>query len=113
MSENIPGVTDLGATRGTEGGPLTPKLEGVPVAEVKPEDVATLSLEYRDGKPAIVVADGTAVPAQIPIVGTDGRLVGMYNGDGDPESAPAIQARYMSIGLHYNPPHYLNEFYEK
>ncbi|MFF4408128.1 hypothetical protein [Streptomyces sp. NPDC001404] len=40
----------------------------VPADQVKPEDVGTLSIEYRDGQPVIVVSGGKYIPADIPMV---------------------------------------------
>ncbi|MEU0841390.1 hypothetical protein ABZ370_18220 [Streptomyces sp. NPDC005962] len=40
----------------------------IPTGQVKPEDIATLSIEYRDGRPVIVVSGGTYVPATLMVV---------------------------------------------
>ncbi|MFD9651741.1 hypothetical protein [Streptomyces mirabilis] len=42
---------------------------------VRPEDVATLALEYRDGQPVIVVSGGTAIPAGIKMVDASGKPI--------------------------------------
>ncbi|MQT04831.1 hypothetical protein [Streptomyces jumonjinensis] len=44
----------------------------VPVSEVDPEDVATLALEYRDGRPVIVASGGKFIPAGLKVVTGDG-----------------------------------------
>ncbi|MER5638435.1 hypothetical protein ABT095_15925 [Kitasatospora sp. NPDC002227] len=50
----------------------------VPADQVKPEDIATLSIEYREGQPVIVVRGGRAVPATLAITGPDGNVVAAY-----------------------------------
>ncbi|MFD4946685.1 hypothetical protein ACFWNT_30175 [Streptomyces sp. NPDC058409] len=45
----------------------------VPLSEVKPEDIAPLAIEYRDGMPVIVVGSGTVLPAGLTAVD---RIVG-------------------------------------
>ncbi|MFE3767239.1 hypothetical protein ACFXPI_36400 [Streptomyces sp. NPDC059104] len=40
----------------------------VPADRVKPEDIATLSIEYRDGRPVVVVSGGKYVPSELPVV---------------------------------------------
>ncbi|GGS40561.1 hypothetical protein Snoj_28290 [Streptomyces nojiriensis] len=50
----------------------------VPVSEVDPEDVGTLALEYRDGRPVIIVSGGEFVPAGLKVVSEDGEVVGVY-----------------------------------
>ncbi|MFE7133708.1 hypothetical protein ACFVIM_22920 [Streptomyces sp. NPDC057638] len=65
---------------------LTPTVEGtasdepqfLSAAEVKPEDVGTLSIEYRDGAPVIVVSGGPVIPANLPVVGPSGNAVASY-----------------------------------
>ncbi|MFB6711734.1 MULTISPECIES: hypothetical protein [unclassified Streptomyces] len=44
----------------------------VAASEVKPEDKGTLSIEYRDGQPVIVVSGGTAIPERISAVDASG-----------------------------------------
>ncbi|MEU4730740.1 hypothetical protein [Streptomyces sp. NPDC023588] len=78
--------TDLGAIQGTEGGPTTPNLDGVPVTEVKPEDMGTLSLRYVDGLPQLVVSGGKALPAGLMVVDESGAAVANYTAS--PGSAP-------------------------
>lgn len=50
---------------------LTPEATApvvVPASEVKPKDIGTLSIEYRDGRPVIVVSGGPFLPAHLPVV---------------------------------------------
>ncbi|MCT9094196.1 hypothetical protein N4G70_35955 [Streptomyces sp. ASQP_92] len=70
----------------------------VPADQVKPEDIATLSIEYRDGQPVVVVSDGKYVPSELPVVDRAGEAYAArfawVNGVAvlhtpDPESAPA------------------------
>ncbi|MFD7410438.1 hypothetical protein ACFVZ3_39990 [Kitasatospora purpeofusca] len=83
----------------------------VPASEVKPEDAATLSIEYRDGVAVIVVGEGKYVPSELPVVNGSG---GVYaarfawvNGQAvlhtpDPVSAPAPkQPDWVALGDSY------------
>ncbi|MGW2615204.1 hypothetical protein [Streptomyces sp. NPDC001500] len=49
--------------------PTGPEL--IAADQVNPEDIATLSIEYRDGQPVVVVHGGTVIPASLAIVGAD------------------------------------------
>ena len=49
-----------------------------PVSEIKPEDVATLTIEYRDGQPVIVVSGGEAIPSALAVLDQAGNAVGLY-----------------------------------
>ncbi|MGW1638492.1 hypothetical protein [Streptomyces lavendulae] len=44
----------------------------IPADQVKPEDIATLSIEYRDGRPVVVVSGGKYVPSELPVVNSSG-----------------------------------------
>lgn len=50
----------------------------VPASEVKPEDVATLSLRYVDGVPVLVVSGGNAVQASLAVVNESGEPIAAY-----------------------------------
>ncbi|MFD8749749.1 hypothetical protein ACFV0O_01990 [Kitasatospora sp. NPDC059577] len=50
--------------------PTEPAL--IPADQVKPEDIATLSIEYRDGRPVLVMGDGKYIPAELPVVSSSG-----------------------------------------
>ncbi|MFD7838252.1 hypothetical protein [Streptomyces sp. NPDC059761] len=70
MSETTPN------TKGPAPVQLTPKTAEpvlIPAAEVKPEDIATLSIEYRDGQPVIVATGGTVIPAGLAVVDGSGK----------------------------------------
>ncbi|MFF2618108.1 hypothetical protein [Kitasatospora sp. NPDC058046] len=44
----------------------------VPADQVKPEDIGTLAIEYRDGQPVIVVRGGSVIPAALAVVDASG-----------------------------------------
>ncbi|MFI6041832.1 hypothetical protein ACIA8C_09370 [Nocardia sp. NPDC051321] len=48
--------------------------------EIKPENVAMLSLRYVDGVPTLVVSGGTVAPAAIMAVDSSGTPVALYTG---------------------------------
>ncbi|WP_371516787.1 hypothetical protein [Kitasatospora sp. NBC_01300] len=50
----------------------------VPADQVKPEDIGTLSIEYRDGQPVVVVSGGTAIPAGLTVVDGAGNALAAY-----------------------------------
>ncbi|MGW2818917.1 hypothetical protein [Streptomyces sp. NPDC001415] len=47
----------------------------VPASKVRPEDIGTLAIEYRDGVPVIVVSGGKFIPAEIAVVNQEGVAV--------------------------------------
>ncbi|MCT9094192.1 hypothetical protein N4G70_35935 [Streptomyces sp. ASQP_92] len=59
----------------------------IPADQVKPEDIGTLALEYRDGRPVIVVSGGKFLPAGIEVV----------DGAGKPVSAYKISVRFREL----------------
>ncbi|MGW8782590.1 hypothetical protein ACWGNM_31630 [Streptomyces sp. NPDC055796] len=56
--------------------PTEPAL--VPADQGKPEGIATLKIEYRDGKPLAVISDGAAIPAGLSVVDASGAPVATY-----------------------------------
>ncbi|MFI5775355.1 hypothetical protein ACIA74_44680 [Streptomyces sp. NPDC051658] len=50
----------------------------IPASEVKPENIGTLAIEYRDGQPVLVVSDGTYIPAGLVVMNGSGQAVGFY-----------------------------------
>lgn len=50
----------------------------VPSDQLKPEEIATLSLEQRDGQPLIIVSGGPYLPAAIKVVDASGEPVAAY-----------------------------------
>ncbi|MEU9006475.1 hypothetical protein [Streptomyces sp. NPDC048551] len=57
---------------------LTPETVLTPGDQVKPEDIGTLSIEYRDGVPVVVVSGGTYIPAGLKAVDGSGNPVAAY-----------------------------------
>ncbi|MFF2625206.1 hypothetical protein ACFVUN_05455 [Kitasatospora griseola] len=53
-------------------GATAPEPTLVPASQVEPADIATLSIEYRDGRPVVVVSGGRYVPAELPVVDSSG-----------------------------------------
>ncbi|WP_328792638.1 MULTISPECIES: hypothetical protein [unclassified Streptomyces] len=62
------------ANLGSSPSPETtaPEPTPIPADQVKPEDIATLSIEYRDGQPVVVVSGGKYVPSELPVVNSSG-----------------------------------------
>ncbi|ADI10906.1 multicopper oxidase type 2 [Streptomyces bingchenggensis BCW-1] len=70
-------LASLGLTPAPEAAaPNEPAL--IPADQVKPEDVGTLSIEYRDGKPVIVVSGGTYIPATLMVVDGSDNAAGAH-----------------------------------
>ncbi|MEU0629603.1 hypothetical protein [Streptomyces sp. NPDC005989] len=65
----------------------------VPLSEVTPKDIAPLAIEYRDGKPVIVVGSGTVLPAGLTAVNRDGTTLAVYAAN-DPRSAAAQEVSF-------------------
>ncbi|MGW2539415.1 tyrosinase family protein [Kitasatospora sp. NPDC001574] len=60
-------MANLGLTSTPEAtAPEEPTL--IPADQVKPEDISTLSIEYRNGQPVIVVRGGQYIPTRLPVV---------------------------------------------
>ncbi|MFE7400651.1 hypothetical protein [Streptomyces sp. NPDC057557] len=59
----------------------------IPADQVKPEDIGTLAIEYRDGQPVVVVSGGNTLPSGIRVESESGSTVAIY------EAAPATHAR--------------------
>ncbi|MFF2750465.1 hypothetical protein ACFVVA_33620 [Kitasatospora sp. NPDC058048] len=53
-------------------GATAPEPALIPADQVEPEDIATLSIEYRDGRPVVVVSGGRYVPSELPVVNSSG-----------------------------------------
>ncbi|MEU0630746.1 hypothetical protein [Streptomyces sp. NPDC005989] len=62
----------------------------IPAAEVKAEDVGTLSLRYVDGAPVVVVSGGTVIPAGLTVVDETGRPAAVYTASSLPANGTAI-----------------------
>ncbi|MFF4225896.1 hypothetical protein ACFYZH_23955 [Streptomyces abikoensis] len=64
----------------------------IPADQVKPEDIGKLSIEYRDGKPVIVVSGGTYSPAALAVVDGSGKPVARYAAATYPDSGQGLIA---------------------
>ncbi|MBP0452800.1 MULTISPECIES: hypothetical protein [unclassified Kitasatospora] len=51
----------------------------VPASEVKPEEVGTLTLEYKDGQPVLTVRGGRFIPNGIPVLDASGTQLASYS----------------------------------
>ncbi|MFB7848620.1 tyrosinase family protein [Streptomyces sp. NPDC056053] len=76
MLENMPNAKGPAPFQGT---PKAAEPALIPSTEVRPEDIATLSIEYRDGQPVIVVSGGKYSPAHLRIVDGSGDPLGAYS----------------------------------
>lgn len=85
-------LASLGATPTPEAAaPTEPVL--IPAGQVKPEDIGTLSIEYRDGQPVIVVSSGTYIPAGLPVVDGSGNVVTTYTAARVSKAEPGISSQ--------------------
>ncbi|MFJ6696694.1 hypothetical protein ACIQM4_11530 [Streptomyces sp. NPDC091272] len=75
-----PEVTGLRAFPTTVITPETSDVTLLPVDEVKPEDIGSLSLRYVDGTATLVVSGGKALPAELPVVDGQGNPVAIFTG---------------------------------
>ncbi|MER5257869.1 hypothetical protein [Streptomyces sp. NPDC002855] len=63
----------LGLTPASAGTPAAPLRTVIPADQVKPEDIAKLAIEYREGQPVIVASGGKVIPTTLNVVrGTKG-----------------------------------------
>ncbi|MFF2127102.1 hypothetical protein ACFVW1_17180 [Streptomyces olivochromogenes] len=72
---------------------VTPQESGVDILqaeEVKPEDVTTLALHYRDGVPVLVGAGGNSFPSVIQLIDGSGHVIGAYTVN---QVLPQVQGR--------------------
>ncbi|MFD7454461.1 hypothetical protein [Kitasatospora sp. NPDC059827] len=70
----------------------------IPADQVKPEDIGTLSIEYRDGWPVVIVSGGTCIPAVLKVVHGAGNAVGAYS---VAPQLPALQSRSLDTTTSY------------
>ncbi|MFF4104367.1 hypothetical protein [Streptomyces sp. NPDC001903] len=64
-----------------------------PADRVKPQDIGTLSIEYRDGQPVIVASGGKAIPARLTVVDGAGNSVAAYTA-GPPLASDARTSKH-------------------
>ncbi|MFD9418832.1 hypothetical protein ACFWC9_29605 [Streptomyces goshikiensis] len=62
----------------------------IPADQVKPEDVTTLALQYRDGVPFLVASGGDSFPTVIPVVNGSGTILGAYTANQTPSQPRRI-----------------------
>ncbi|MFD9904859.1 hypothetical protein [Streptomyces sp. NPDC059063] len=62
----------------------------IPAEQVKPEDIGTLSIEYRDSVPVIVVSGGKYIPAGLMVVDESGKPAAVYTAGPLPAGKAAI-----------------------
>ncbi|MFE9368060.1 hypothetical protein ACFYNN_36025 [Streptomyces sp. NPDC006978] len=74
------------APKGPALGQLPTEPAVIPADQVKPEDVGTLTLEYRDGVPVLVVSGGTFVPAALTLIDDSGTPVALYGAGPIPQT---------------------------
>ncbi|MBU3064421.1 hypothetical protein KO481_23165 [Nocardia sp. NEAU-G5] len=61
-----------------QAAPETTDLGVIPISEIKPEDVGTLTLTYTDGVPGLTLSGGTVVPADLTVSDESGNPVAVY-----------------------------------
>ncbi|MFF2963996.1 hypothetical protein ACFVT1_35010 [Streptomyces sp. NPDC057963] len=98
-------TANLGLSPSPEAGAPKPTL--IPADQVKPEDIATLSIEYRDGQPVVVVSGGKYVPAELPVVNGSGTAsparFAWSNGVAHPHTPDPVSAPDGSRRMHSAP----------
>lgn len=75
-----PEVSDVRSFPTTVIAPEASEVTLLPVAEVKPEDIGSLSLRYVDGVATLVVSGGTVLPAELPVLDGQGNAVASFTG---------------------------------
>ncbi|MFF4104375.1 hypothetical protein [Streptomyces sp. NPDC001903] len=87
-------AANLGLTPTPEGAVPT-ELVLIPASEVKPEDIGTLSIEYREGQPVIVVSGGTVIPAGLTVADASGDAVAAYTAGPIETTTPAKERLFI------------------
>ncbi|AZQ74372.1 hypothetical protein EKH77_26995 [Streptomyces luteoverticillatus] len=75
MSETNPAAKGPAPVQLTTG---TPEVAPTPESEVKPEEVAALTLEFRDGVPVLIADGGSRIPAHIEVLDGEGNPAAAY-----------------------------------
>ncbi|MGW2858255.1 hypothetical protein [Streptomyces sp. NPDC001205] len=68
-------MTDATNSKGPAPATAPIERQPIPVSEIKPEDLATLSIEYRGGEPVIIARGGTFIPEALSILDDSGNPV--------------------------------------
>ncbi len=78
----------------------------IPAEDVKPEDVATLTLKYqKDGSPLLVATGGRCIPAALPITDDEGNHLSHYAAAGATAKTPMNQqTAYLDLSAVYGLP---------
>ncbi|WP_410599294.1 hypothetical protein [Amycolatopsis sp. lyj-90] len=69
------------------------------IKELPQPETGPLTLEYREGRPVLIVSGGSPIPERIEVEDSDGRPVGAYTA-GEPASAPRIAPNYLTNVVH-------------
>ncbi|MCG5219241.1 hypothetical protein [Streptosporangium sp. KLBMP 9127] len=93
MSETTPNSKGPAPAQWT---PTAPQPTLIPAADVTPEDIATLAIEYRDGQPVIVASGGQAIPARLKVVDASGSARALYGPVNWSSNEPITQMWYPS-----------------
>ncbi|MFI9505285.1 hypothetical protein [Nocardia sp. NPDC052566] len=84
---------------GTESTTGTAEAATLPADETLPCGMGTLCLVYRDGRPVLILSDGGAIPAQLPVYDSAGTPVAAYTAGSVSElpTAPAwiVRSAYL------------------
>ncbi|GHD80100.1 hypothetical protein ACFQL8_36065 [Streptomyces goshikiensis] len=76
----------------------------IPADQVKPQDKGTLSIEYREGRPVIIVSGGEWAPADIPVFTDLGEAQTAYSAR--PRSTDGTSNFWISVSNPYVGPRY-------
>ncbi|WP_378735499.1 hypothetical protein [Nocardia brasiliensis] len=80
--------------------PLTADSGLIPAADVNPEDIGTLTLEYKDGQPIVTLSDGTHFPAELTVVDGSGTPLGSYIAATPPTSVDITPSTRVSLSAY-------------
>ncbi|MFD3579859.1 hypothetical protein [Streptomyces sp. NPDC058644] len=91
MSETTPNSKGPAPVQST---PAATEPAPIPADQVKPEDIGTLSIAYRDGQPVVVVSGGKYIPQNLPVLNEERNPVAVYT------ARPISQPQVRSTGDH-------------
>ncbi|MEV7401994.1 hypothetical protein AB0N93_16610 [Streptomyces sp. NPDC091267] len=104
-----PKVSDVRSFPTTVITPEASEVMLLPVAEVKPEDIGSLSLRYVDGVATLVVSGGTVLPAELPVLDGQGNAVASFSG-GPPKIALRARSAVPADSKTYDNLRYVFEY---